>query len=118
MRGRLILVSLAVSTMIAVAFLVPLALLVRNVARDSALTGADRDATALAPVLALTTTPADIEPAIGRTRSGAAGRVTVYLPDGTAVGADHPADEDVERARADKVAFRHDDEAASTSIGR
>lgn len=110
MRGRLILVSLAVSTMIAVAFLVPLALLVRNVARDSALTGADRDATALAPVLALTTTPADIEPAIGRTRSGAAGRVTVYLPDGTAVGADHPADEDVERARADKVAFRHDDE--------
>lgn len=95
--------------MVAIAFLVPLALLVRSVARDRALTAADRDAAALAPVLALTTNPGDLEPAIGRTRSGAAGRVTVFLPDGTTVGSDHPADEDVARARDDKVAFRHDD---------
>jgi signal transduction histidine kinase len=108
-RRRLVVVSLAVSMMVAIAFLVPLALLVRNVAHDRALTAATRDATALAPVLALTTTPSDIEPAIGRTRSGAAGRVTVYLANGTAVGSDHPADDDVDRARAEKVAFAHDD---------
>lgn len=110
MRRRLVLVSLAVSTMVAVAFLVPLALLVRSVARDRALTAAERDATALAPVLAITTDADQLVPAISRTRSGAAGLISVFLPDGTSAGGDHPPDEDVARAREDNVAFDKSDE--------
>jgi len=55
MRRRLVAVALATTSLVAVAFAVPLALLARNVARDRALTTAERDVAALAPVLALTT---------------------------------------------------------------
>ena len=78
MRRRLVAVALATTSLVAVAFAVPLALLARNVARDRALTAAERDVAALAPVLALTTDPDLIAAAIARTGTGAAGRVTVW----------------------------------------
>jgi signal transduction histidine kinase len=104
-RQRLVLVSLAVSTMVALAFLIPLALLVRNVARDRALTAGERDAAALAPTLALSTERDKVESALAQTPSGRAGLVTVYLPDGEVIGANRPASADVERSRRDGLAF-------------
>jgi len=78
MRRRLVAVALATTSLVAVAFAVPLALLARNVARDRALTAAQRDVDALAPVLALTNDPELIAAAIARTATGAAGRITVW----------------------------------------
>ncbi|MGW2309564.1 HAMP domain-containing protein, partial [Actinomadura luteofluorescens] len=82
MRRTLVLVSLAVTSMVALAFLIPLALTVREIARDRALTTAERQASALGPVLVVTEDPAALERAVASTQAGAAGRMTVHMPDG------------------------------------
>lgn len=92
-------VALATTVMVAIAFLVPLGLLIRNFARDQALNAAEREAQALAPVLAVVADPGAIEVALGTTESGAEGRLTVFLPEGTVLGAEAPVDASVELAR-------------------
>ena len=93
MRRRLAVVALAVTSLVAVAFAVPLALLVREVARDRALGAAERDAAAIAPLLAATRDEEELEAAIGLTQTGAAGRLTVLLPSGEVVGDQRPLDD-------------------------
>ena len=90
MRRRLVVVVLATTTLVVVAFAIPLGALVRSVARDRAITAAERDASALAPVLAITAEPELIAAAIERTTVGADDRLTVVLPDGTALGDNEP----------------------------
>ncbi|WP_018655210.1 sensor histidine kinase [Actinomadura flavalba] len=85
MRRTLVLVSLAVTSMVALAFLIPLALTVREIARDRALTSAERQAGALGPVLVVTEDPAALDRAVASTQAGAARRMTVHLPDGGVV---------------------------------
>ncbi|HZI39895.1 MAG TPA: HAMP domain-containing protein, partial [Acidimicrobiia bacterium] len=105
MRRRLVAVALATTSLVAVAFAVPLALLARNVARDRALTAAERDVAALAPVLALTSDPALIGAALARTDTGAAGRITVWTAD-TRVGDEAPVDQaQYELARRERLSF-------------
>jgi signal transduction histidine kinase len=105
MRRRLVAVALATTSLVAIAFAVPLALLARNVARDRALTAAERDVAALAPVLALTTDPALIGAAIARTDTGAAGRITVWTA-GARVGDEAPVDQaQYELARRERLSF-------------
>jgi signal transduction histidine kinase len=87
MRRRLIVVFAAVTTMVAIAFIVPLSLFVRDVARERAVDDADRDASALFPVLAVSDDAETIAIALSRTPAGSAGRLTVYLPDGAVAGA-------------------------------
>jgi signal transduction histidine kinase len=106
-RRRLLLVTLAVTSLLVAAFAVPLALLVREVAHDRALTEAERDIAALAPVLAVTTTDEELlEAAIARTAAGQDGRLTVWLADGTQLG-DPTSDDtdDVALAGDQQVAF-------------
>ena len=67
MRRRLLLVVVATTSLVVVAFAVPLGALVRSVARDRALSAAERDVGALAPVLALS--PEDL-----RSRTPSPGR--------------------------------------------
>ena len=55
MRWALVRVSLAVTAMVVIAFAVPLGLVVKELARDRALTNAERQAAAIAPALAITT---------------------------------------------------------------
>jgi signal transduction histidine kinase len=106
MRRRLLLVTLAVTTLLVAAFALPLGLLVREVARDRAITGAERDMAALAPVLAVAPDPSLLEAAVQRTAAGADGRLSLWLPDGTLVGDETPADEDaVALAGERRVAF-------------
>jgi signal transduction histidine kinase len=85
MRRRLVLLVLATTSLVVVAFLVPLALLVRSSAADRAVSAAAVDIQALAPLVAAGDVAA-LEAAV------AAGprKVTVFLPDGRVVGA--PAD--------------------------
>jgi signal transduction histidine kinase len=105
MRRRLVAVALATTSLVAVAFAVPLALLARNVARDRALTAAERDVAALAPVLALTTDPDLIGAAIARTDTGAAGRITVWTAE-TRVGDPAPVDQaQYDLARQQRLSF-------------
>jgi signal transduction histidine kinase len=90
-RTALALVSAAVTSMVAIAFLIPLAVIVRDVARDRAFTSAQLAGAAIDPVLAVTTDRATLERAIVSTPAGAAGQLAVYLTrgsaDGTLVGA-------------------------------
>jgi signal transduction histidine kinase len=78
-RTTLALVSVAVTSMVAIALLVPLAVIVRDLARDRAFTSAQLAGAAIDPVLAVTTDRATLERAIASTPAGAAGRLAVYL---------------------------------------
>jgi signal transduction histidine kinase len=78
-RMTLALVSAAVTSMVAIAFLIPLALIVRDVARDRAFASAQLAGAAIEPVLAVTTDRATLGRAIVSTPAGAAGQLAVYL---------------------------------------
>jgi signal transduction histidine kinase len=80
MRRTLALVCLAVTSMVALAFLIPLALSVSHIARDTAVTDAQRQAAAIGPVLAITTDRTEVAKAVARTHAGAAGQMAVHLP--------------------------------------
>ncbi len=85
MRRRLVLVAAATTVMVTVAFVVPLALLVRTLAAERALTAARQVAGALAPTIATGDSEA-IEVALEIVRPDAPGPVTVVLPDGDVIG--------------------------------
>lgn len=80
MRRSLAGISVAVTMLIAVAFLVPLTVLVGSAVRQRVLAEAFRDAASVGPILVVTTEPDDIRRVLQSTTSGAAGRATVYLP--------------------------------------
>ncbi|MFD5424669.1 ATP-binding protein [Streptomyces sp. NPDC127084] len=85
MRRALALVSLAVTVVITVSFLVPLGLLVRSQARERATSAAEQQATAFAPLLALTTQPGKVREALAETEPRGR-RLAVRLPDGQFAG--------------------------------
>ena len=90
MRRRLVALAATTTIMVALAFLIPLAVLVRTLARDRALSAAELEAQSLAPVLALTQDTTALEAAVRATNPGAKGQLVIVLPDGTEVGG--PAD--------------------------
>ncbi|MET7617376.1 HAMP domain-containing sensor histidine kinase [Streptomyces sp. NPDC005408] len=96
MRRALAGMSLAATLMVALSFLVPLALLVREQARDRVTTAAEQRAAALSPVLALTTRPADVQQAVSGL--GSDDRLAVRLPDGGLVGTLHAPQDALNRA--------------------
>lgn len=102
MRRRLVLVALAVTTMIVLAFVVPLAALVQELARNRALTGAERDAQLVARLTTVVGLDSGFENAFETL--GIADRidghpVSLILPDGTIIGAPVPPAEDLSTAR-------------------
>jgi signal transduction histidine kinase len=78
-RRTLALVSAAVTSMVAIAFLIPLAVIVRDVARDRAFTSAQLAAAGIEPVLAVTADRATLARAIASTQAGEAGQLALYL---------------------------------------
>ncbi len=86
MRARLILVVAATTSLVLVAFLVPLALLVRTAAEDRAVTGALVQAQALAPIVA-TVDPAELELAVTHANEQGHYPITVFLPGSQVIGA-------------------------------
>ncbi|MER7889348.1 HAMP domain-containing sensor histidine kinase [Micromonospora sp. NPDC094482] len=89
MRARLALLVAAVSVLILIAFLVPLALLVRTVAEDRATVRATADAQSLVPVVG-TADPATIRLTVEQLAADSGRPVSVYLPDGAVLGAPVP----------------------------
>src|SRR5688572_8109228 len=96
MRRQLALLVAATTSIVVVAFLVPLALLVRDVGADRALDAAESAARSLTPVLATATDPATVTLAVERVDDT---RLSVFLPDGRVVGEPASADDAVGLAR-------------------
>ncbi|MFJ5926292.1 sensor histidine kinase [Kitasatospora sp. NPDC092948] len=86
MRWAMVKAAVAGTVMVALAFLIPLGLVVQHTARDRAITTAQRQAAALGPALAITTDQAAIARALASTDAGAQDRLAVHLPDGPVVG--------------------------------
>ncbi|MEU9924461.1 HAMP domain-containing sensor histidine kinase [Streptomyces griseoluteus] len=78
MRWALVKVCLAVTTMVVVAFAVPLGLVVKEMARDRAFAGAEREAAAVAPALSITTDRDELERVVAA--AGADSGMSVHLP--------------------------------------
>ncbi|MFJ3922171.1 ATP-binding protein [Streptomyces sp. NPDC090022] len=84
MRRSLAGVALAVTSMVALSFLIPLAALVMSLVKEQGVTAAEQQAAALAPVLTLTTDPAALRESVASL--DAAERLVVHLPYGGALG--------------------------------
>ncbi len=104
MRRRLALVTLAVTSLVVLAFLVPLAILVRNQAETRALRQAERNAESIAAALAVAGTSdptAEIDETLARAMVTAFGNpdgVSVVFPGRVTVGAPLTGDTNIEQA--------------------
>ncbi|GAA0906760.1 HAMP domain-containing sensor histidine kinase [Streptomyces thermoalcalitolerans] len=102
MRWALVKVCLAVTTMVVVAFAVPLGLVVKEMARDRAFSNAERQAAAVAPALSITTEREQLERVVAS--AGSEARMAVHIPEaeGTAavdIGRGRAAGEDIATVR-------------------
>ncbi|WP_415952217.1 sensor histidine kinase [Streptomyces sp. KLOTTS4A1] len=110
MRWALVKVCLAVTTMVVVAFAIPLGLVIKEMASDRALSDAERQAANIAPTLSITTERVELQRAVAITEAGGEGRMAVHLPGGDGqparrVGVQRATDADVETARRKSRAF-------------
>ncbi len=109
MRRRLILLASAVTLMVALAFVVPLAFLVRDLAADRAIAAGERRAQDVARIIATLAPDRGIEVATDAVLlgEGSALSTSLILPDGSVVGAPLVEGESPSRALAG-TAFRSD----------
>ncbi|MDQ4134310.1 MAG: HAMP domain-containing histidine kinase [Actinomycetota bacterium] len=100
MRARLALTAAAVTAMIVLAFSIPLARLIQVLASNRALDAAKLESRSLAGAIgAVPDQPATIAQLAERANADSPRPATVYLPDGTVLGAPIPLDPEVELAR-------------------
>ncbi|SPF03313.1 sensor histidine kinase [Streptomyces sp. MA5143a] len=103
MRWALVKVCVAVTTMVVVAFAVPLGLVVKEMARDRAFSGAEREAAAIAPALSITSDREQLERVVAS--AGADDGLAVHIPaagDGAAaldLGRQRASDQDIAAVR-------------------
>jgi signal transduction histidine kinase len=99
-RARLALTAAAVTTMIVLAFCLPLGRLIQVVAANRALEAAKLESRSLAGAIsAVPGQTATITQLVEQANAGSPRPITVYLPDGTILGEKVPADAEVELAR-------------------
>jgi len=100
MRRQLVLQAAAVTSMVALAFVIPLAILVGDFAKDRALTAAEREAENVARYMALLAPLPISDSDLAGLRPAAANdyEVSVVPPDGTVIGAEVPGSEDLSAA--------------------
>lgn len=89
---------MAVTAMVALAFLIPLGLVVEQLARERAIADAERQTAVVVAVLMTTTDPTAVSRAIVATGGPAVGRVAVHGLDGGSVGTRHARPEDIATA--------------------
>jgi signal transduction histidine kinase len=104
-RRRIVGVSGATTVLVLIAFLVPLLVLVRQIAQTRAM--AEGTANAQTVVTVLLSVPDRAQARLGVDSVNAVGplRTTVFYPDGTLLGTPAPVDADVELARTRRVSF-------------
>ncbi|MFJ8826504.1 sensor histidine kinase [Streptomyces sp. NPDC102467] len=110
MRWALVKVCLAVTTMVVVAFAIPLGLVIKEMARDRAFSNAERTAAAIGPTLSITTDRDELARALATAQTGGEERMSVYVPAGGGnpairLGEQRVAAEklNINRARRDEV---------------
>jgi len=86
MRRQLALMATATTSMVVLAFLIPLAFLVQTIVRDRALNSAELEARSLAPILATERDPASLAAAVKSVSEAGSGQLTVFLADGSVLG--------------------------------
>ncbi|GAB3985589.1 HAMP domain-containing sensor histidine kinase [Actinoallomurus acanthiterrae] len=86
MRRSLALVALAVTSMVALAFLIPSALVVREAAADRAVIRAQRRVGAVLPAVVASGDPVAVSRAIAGASAGGRDRIGVTMPGGTRIG--------------------------------
>jgi len=106
-RRQLTIAALALASMIVLAFVVPLAILVRTLAEDRALTNAEHRAQVL--VLATFVDDAHVSDAIAEVKAQDPSPVSVILPDDRVLGDPAPVDDDVVLARTGRAFNTHVD---------
>jgi hypothetical protein len=98
MRLRVMLLVVATSSLVLVSFLIPLALVLRTLAADRAVSTATAQAQSMAPLV--TTLPvASLRLTISQINAETGTRVTVFLPSGTELGQPAPRSAAVQLAR-------------------
>ena len=90
MRRQIVLLTIAATTSVVIAFIVPLALVVRNLIETRAINDASRSAQTLATVVA-SVSPDRLESAIAAAGLHPSARVSLFLEDGTVIGTVAPA---------------------------
>ncbi|WP_341717886.1 HAMP domain-containing sensor histidine kinase [Micromonospora sp. FIMYZ51] len=98
MRWALNRLALAITSMVALAFLVPLAVATGQIAEDRAVSDARQQATSLVTVLGMDADPTLLTNAVASTTAGSTGRLAVHLPDLVPVGTSHVTDAQVQTA--------------------
>jgi signal transduction histidine kinase len=98
MRSRLMLLVGATSSLVLVAFLIPLAVLVRSSAADRALSSVVVEVQGFAPTVATTSDMPTLQRAVAAANAGNPHPLTIYLPSGTVVGPAVPASSAVTQA--------------------
>ncbi|XVV12509.1 HAMP domain-containing protein [Actinoplanes sp. CA-131856] len=102
MRWALNRLALAITSMVALAFLVPLAVAVQQIAHDRAVSDARQQATSLVTVLGVDADPTLLTNAVASTTAGGAGRMAVHLPDVAAIGFSHLSDAQISIVAQDR----------------
>ncbi|MER5873371.1 HAMP domain-containing sensor histidine kinase [Streptomyces sp. NPDC002044] len=103
MRRSLAGVALAVTSMVALSFLIPLAALVMSLVKEQGVTAAEQRAAALAPVLTLTTDPAALRESAASL--DASEHLVVHLPGSGALGSSKAPAALLERAQRGREAI-------------
>jgi signal transduction histidine kinase len=107
-------VALATTLTVTIAFVVPLAILVRVLAAERALGDADRVIRTLIPVL-VSGDESAASLTVEQLRATTTATLSVHLPDGRVLGAD-VSDDDVETARAGSAIARTDADGSRVSL--
>jgi signal transduction histidine kinase len=97
-RLRISLLVVAISSLVLVSFLVPLALVLRTLAADRAVSAATAEAQSLAP-LVTTLTTSNLRLTVDQVNAETSTPVTVFLPSGTELGRPAPVSPAVRLAR-------------------
>jgi signal transduction histidine kinase len=104
MRWALNRLALAITSMVALAFLVPLAVATKQIAHDQAVSDARQQATSLVTVLGVDADPRLLTNAVASTTAGSAGRLAVHLPGMSPIGVAHTGADQISLAGQDRRA--------------
>jgi signal transduction histidine kinase len=106
MRLALNRLAVAITSMVALAFLVPLAGVTRQLAHDRALGEARQQAAAIVVAMAVDSSPDLLARAVASTAAGSAGHLAVHLPGAAPIGVARAAAADVAAARGGRAFTR------------
>jgi signal transduction histidine kinase len=118
MRRQISFLVAATTSAVILAFLIPLALLVRTLAEDRAVAGASQEAQAVATLVAGVNDQGQLRDLVGLVDQRSPRATSIVLPDGTLIGTApaHPHAEAVSRARAGEAFTLLTDDGAEVVV--